>query len=158
MILRNFSKFIYIKIVSTLIFTDTISSRIKRSPYLYPYRQNHYQYFVDEKKRDVDGKCFRYSMIENIDGILISSDRFTLRILLQWIFSWIENAFDRIRRITYYYPQRSYNFVAFDDPEDDQKGNFEQITIHITLIGRKIRLWRAHDDSNFKFPSNFVQV
>jgi len=66
---------------------DTISSRTKRSPYLYPYRQNHYQYFVDEKKRDVD-----------------------------------ENAFDRIRRIAYYYPQRSYNFVAFDDPEDDQKG------------------------------------
>ena len=69
MMLLNFSKFIYIKIVSTLIFTDTISSRIKRSPYLYPYRQNHYQYFVDEKKRDVDGKCFKYSMIENINKL-----------------------------------------------------------------------------------------
>jgi len=63
-----------------------ISSRIKRSPYLYPYRKDYHQYFVDEEKRDVD-----------------------------------ENAFDRKRRIAYYYPQRSYNFVAFDDSDEDQK-------------------------------------
>jgi len=59
-------------------------SRLKRSPYLYPYRQDYHQYFVDETKRDVD-----------------------------------ENAFDRKRRIAYYYPQRSHNFIAFDEPEDD---------------------------------------
>jgi len=64
----------------------TAPSRLKRSPYLYPYRQDYHQYFVDERKRDVD-----------------------------------ENAFDRKRRIAYYYPQRSYNFVAFDDQEDDSQ-------------------------------------
>ena len=47
-------------------------------------------------------------------------------------FTLIENAFDRIRRIAYYYPQRSYNFVAFDDPEDVQNGNFAQIIIHFS--------------------------
>ena len=46
--------------------------------------------------------------------------------------------FDRIRRIAYYYPQRSYNFVAFDDPEDDQKGKYELISIQFSLIGSNI--------------------
>ena len=50
--------------ISTVIFTVTILSRTKRSPYLYPYRQNQYQYFVDEKKRDVDGKYFKNHMIK----------------------------------------------------------------------------------------------
>ena len=34
------------------------------------------------------------------------------------ILIFIENAFDRKRRIAYYYPQRSYNFVAFDDSDE----------------------------------------
>ena len=36
----------------------TGSSRLKRSPYLYPYRQDYHQYFTDESKREVDGKFY----------------------------------------------------------------------------------------------------
>jgi len=70
----------------------TGSSRLKRSPYLYPYRQDYHQYFIDESKREVD-----------------------------------ENAFDRKRRIAYYYPgQRSYNYVAFVDPENDSEDEMDR--------------------------------
>ena len=59
----NFQKHLFP--LSNVIFTDTISSRIKRSPYLYPYRQDYHQYFVDESKRDVNGKYFKNSMIKS---------------------------------------------------------------------------------------------
>ena len=65
-----FQKIDVIKI-TIIIFTGKISSRIKRSPYLYPYRQIYHQYFVDEKKRDVDGKYSKCNWIKIVHEILV---------------------------------------------------------------------------------------
>ena len=45
-----------------------------------------------------------------------------LTIYLVFLFLRLKDSFDRKRRIAYYYPQRRYNFVSFDDEEDDSQG------------------------------------
>lgn len=60
-------------------------TRLKRSPYFYPYRVDDTHYFLDDS--DVDAN----------------------------------DSFDRKRRIAYYYPQRAYNFVSFDDEDDEDR-------------------------------------